>query len=355
MSVAIITGSAGLVGSEATRFFCSLGLDVIGLDNDLRARLFGPEASTKWVGDLLKRELRNYHHLEIDLRHEAEVRKLFAAVGSEVKLIIHTAAQPSHDWAAQDPSFDFAVNATSTLSLLEAARRHAPDAVFIFMSTNKVYGDHPNSLPFVELKSRWEIDSAHRYWNGVPEDMPIDGCMHSVFGASKVAADVMVQEYGQYFGIRTACFRAGCITGPYHAGTRLHGFYSYLMKCCATGAAYEVYGYNGKQVRDNIHSCDVVQAMANFFADPRCGAVYNIGGGRFNSTSVLEAINECEEICGRKLNYQYVNSNRRGDHLWWISDVSRFKSHYPQWRPQYSSVDILREIYDYNLNRWQRP
>jgi CDP-paratose 2-epimerase len=270
-----------------------------------------------------------------------------------VKLIVHAAAQPSHDWAASAPLVDFQINALGTLNLLEATRKHAPDAVFIFTSTNKVYGDLPNRLPLLERELRFEIDPAHRYAAGIPEEMSIDQSLHSVFGASKVAADVLVQEYGRYFGLRTACFRGGCLTGPNHAGAPLHGFLSYLMKCAMTGAAYTVYGYKGKQVRDNIHSADLVAAFGQFFAQPRVGEVYNIGGGRFSNCSVLEAITICSELAGRELNWSYSDRNRSGDHIWWISDTAKFQYHYPAWTLRYDVRRILEEIREANLPRWR--
>jgi CDP-paratose 2-epimerase len=267
-------------------------------------------------------------------------------------LVVHTAAQPSHDWAVRDPLTDFGVNAVGTLNMLEALRSHCPDAPFIFTSTNKVYGDTPNRLPLVELETRWEIESSHAYQNGIPEDMSIDQTLHSVFGASKAAADVMVQEYGRYFGLRTAVFRGGCLTGPHHSGTALHGFLAYLMKCTVTGTPYTVFGYKAKQVRDNIHSNDLIRCFHEYFKDPRPGEVYNIGGGRFSNASMLEAISLCEEISGTPLDWDYREKNRTGDHVWWISDCSKFRSHYPHWRQQYDIRAILREIHDATVERW---
>jgi CDP-paratose 2-epimerase len=347
MSVAVITGSAGLIGSEAARHFAGKGLDVVGIDNDMRSRFFGPEASTLWQRERLARELGpRYRHLEIDIRDTTAIEDVFRRQGAHVSLVVHTAAQPSHDWAARDPHTDFAVNAQGTLNLLEATRRFSPDAVFLFTSTNKVYGDAPNRLPLVEQATRWEIDPAHRYRDGIAEDLSIDQCLHSLFGASKVAADVLVQEYGRYFGLRTACFRGGCLTGPNHSPTQLHGFLAYVMKCTVTGTPYTVFGYGGKQVRDNIHSADLIRAFDAFFAAPRCGEVYNIGGGRFSNCSMLEAIGTCEEIAGRRLDWSYSESNRTGDHVWWISDVGKFQAHYPGWRLTYGIEAICREIYE---------
>ena len=352
MSIAIITGSGGLIGSEATSFFAKLGLDVVGIDNDMRSRFFGAEASTAWNQKRLKTELSSYRHFDFDIRNADQVNQLFADYGGRVALVIHTAAQPSHDWAAQDPQVDFSVNALGTLNLLEATRKFCPDASFIFTSTNKVYGDTPNKLPLIELDTRWEIDPGHQYWPGIDEQMSIDQTLHSVFGASKVAADVMVQEYGRYFGMKTACFRGGCLTGPNHSGTQLHGFLAYLMRCTVTGRPYSVFGYRGKQVRDNIHSMDLVNCFYEFFQKPRSGEVYNIGGGRFSNASMMESIQICEEISGKKLNYTYKEDNRIGDHIWWISDTSKFSDHYPAWKQRFDVRAILQQIFENSMDRW---
>jgi len=352
MSIVLITGSAGLVGSEAVRFFCRLGYTVVGLDNDMRTYFFGEEASTRWNSELLRREHPNYIHHNADIRDRETVEGLFREYSSDIALIIHTASQPSHDWAARDPFTDFTVNANGTLNLLEHARRYCPRAVFIFTSTNKVYGDRPNELPLIELEQRWEIDESHGYRAGIDESMSIDSTKHSLFGASKVAGDVLVQEYGRYFDMKTVCFRAGCITGPNHSGAQLHGFLSYLMKCVMTGAPYTVFGYKGKQVRDNIHSYDLVDAFFQFFQAPRVGEVYNIGGSRFSNCSMLEAITLCEEIAGKKLDWRYAESNRSGDHIWWISDVGKFREHYPTWNLRHNVKDILVQILEANTGRW---
>lgn len=352
MSVALITGSAGLIGSEAARFFAGLGMDVVGVDNDMRRYFFGDEASTRWNRSRLESQVSTYRHEDADIRDAGTLEAIFARYGSDISLVIHTAAQPSHDWAAREPLVDFAVNATGTLNVLEAARRHCPDAPFIFTSTNKVYGDTPNALPLLELETRWEIDPAHRYAPGIAEDMSIDQSKHSLFGASKVAADVLVQEYGRYFGMRTACFRGGCLTGPNHSGTQLHGFLAYLMKCVMTGTPYTVFGYKGKQVRDNIHSADLIAAFYEFYQRPRSAEVYNIGGGRASNCSMLEAIAECETIAGRPLNYSYAEDNRSGDHIWYVSDLAKFRSHYPAWGVTYDVPRILREMYEVNQERW---
>jgi CDP-paratose 2-epimerase len=281
------------------------------------------------------------------------VTAIFQKYSTSIAVVIHTAAQPSHDWAAREPITDFTVNANGTLHLLEATRQHAPNASFIFTSTNKVYGDTPNRLPLIEQELRWEIDPDHAYANGIGEDMSIDGTLHSLFGASKVAADVLVQEYGRYFDMPTVCFRGGCLTGPNHSGTQLHGFLAYLMKCAVTGKPYTVFGYKGKQVRDNIHSADLIQAFYEFYKAPRVAEVYNIGGGRYSNCSMLEAIQMCEEITGQQMNWTYSDQNRIGDHMWWVGDLRRFEQHYPGWKLEYNVPQILRGIYDYNLERWQ--
>ncbi len=355
MTVAIITGSAGLIGSEASKFFAGQGMDVVGIDNDMRRVFFGDDASTTWNRQRLEKELGGkYTHCEIDIRDQEAISQLFQKYGKDISLIIHTAAQPSHDWAARDPQMDFSVNANGTLNLLEATRQHAIEAPFIFTSTNKVYGDTPNRLPLIEKETRWEIDPNHTYVGGIREDMSIDQTTHSLFGASKVAADVLVQEYGRYFDMKTACFRGGCLTGPNHSGTQLHGFLAYLMKCAATGKSYTVFGYKGKQVRDNIHSADLINIFYEFYKAPRVAEVYNAGGGRHSNCSMLEAIQMCEEITGNKMNYTYSETNRVGDHIWWISDNGRFQEHYPNWKMKYNVRQILEEIYGFNKERWAK-
>lgn len=347
MAVAIITGSAGLVGSETVRYFHDKGLDVVGIDNDLRSYFFGPEASTSWCREKLETQIPTYRHFAADIRDESAINDIFARYGTDIAIVIHTAAQPSHDWAAREPLTDFSVNATGTLILLEAVRAHCPDATFIYTSTNKVYGDTPNRLPLVEQDMRWEIDSGHPFAaHGIDETMSIDSTLHSVFGASKVAADVMVQEYGRYFDLKCACFRGGCLTGSGHAGAELHGFLAYLMKCVIEGRPYTVFGYKGKQVRDNIHSSDLVSAFWHFFQAPRMGEVYNIGGGRMANCSMIEAIAMCEEIAGKKLEWTYSEDNRIGDHIWWVSDTRKFQKHYPKWRQDFSIRMTLEEIHE---------
>lgn len=353
MSVAIITGSAGLIGSEAVSFFAELGMDVIGIDNDLRRYFFGEGASTDWNRQRLEQTVARYQHQAIDIRDQGAIDQLFQRYGRQIAVVIHTAAQPSHDWAAREPHTDFAVNATGTLNLLEATRHYAPQSVFIFTSTNKVYGDTPNRLPLIEQEQRWEIDPSHPYAAGISEDMSLDQTMHSLFGASKVAADVLVQEYGHYFELPTACFRCGCLTGPHHAGAQLHGFLAYLMKCTATGTPYTIYGYKGKQVRDNIHSADLIRAFYEFYQAPRIAEVYNMGGGRVSNCSMLEAIELCQQITGHALTWRYSAENRMGDHIWWISGLQKFQSHYPAWQIQYDVPTILREMYEANRERWQ--
>lgn len=353
MSIVLITGSCGLIGSEASRYFAAKGFDIVGIDNDMRRYFFGADASTLWQKEKLKNELgKHYIHFDVDIREVDQLQSVFSRYADDIRLIIHTAAQPSHDWAAKEPQTDFSVNAVGTLNLLEALRVHAPSASFIFVSTNKVYGDTPNRLPLVELDTRWEIDLQHTYRNGVREDMSIDQTLHSLFGASKLAADVLVQEYGRYFGLNTVVFRGGCLSGPNHSGTQLHGFLAYLMKCTVSESPYTVFGYNGKQVRDNIHSTDLIHAFNEFFESPGVGEVYNIGGGRFSNCSMIEAIKLCEKISGKTLNWSYSQNNRIGDHIWWISDNGKFSSRYPAWFQKYNVEMILNEIYDENKKRW---
>jgi CDP-paratose 2-epimerase len=347
MKVALITGSAGLIGSESVAYFSSKFDKIIGIDNNFRKRFFGDDASVEWNLQRIESTYSNYEHHTADIRDYNAVEEVFKKYGSAISLIIHTAAQPSHDWAAKEPLTDFTVNANGTLNMLELTRQYCKDAVFIFTSTNKVYGDTPNYLPLVELEKRWEIDESHPYYkNGIDELMSIDQTKHSLFGASKVAADVLAQEYGKYFDMNVGIFRGGCLTGPNHSGTQLHGFLSYLMKCAITGNHYTIFGYKGKQVRDNIHSEDLVNMFWQFYQNPRQGEVYNAGGGRFSNCSMNEAITVCEEISGYKMNYSYSDTNRIGDHIWYISDVSKFISHYPSWHWKYNLKDTLQEMYE---------
>jgi len=347
MKIAIITGSAGLIGSEAVCFLQDKFDLIIGIDNDMRSYFFGKEASVLWNKNRLEASISNYKHLNIDIRDYNELEKVFKEYTTDIDLIIHTAAQPSHDWAAKEPRTDFSINATGTLNLLELTRTFCSDAVFIFTSTNKVYGDNPNSLPLIELETRWEIDNSHKFYeNGIDENLSIDNTKHSVFGSSKLSADIMCQEYGKYFGLNTGVFRGGCLTGPNHSGSELHGFLSYLMKCSITKTKYTVFGYKGKQVRDNIHSWDLVNMFWHFYLNPRKGEVYNVGGGRYSNCSMQEAIKLSEEISGNKMELSYTENNRNGDHIWWISDVSKFKAHFPQWDWNYNLTDIITQIYD---------
>jgi CDP-paratose 2-epimerase len=344
--IAIVTGSCGLIGSESVSFFIEKGFDVIGIDNDMRAYFFGKEASTLWQKEiLLKKFDKHYIHHDLDIRDFDRISDIFKQFKPDI--VIHTAAQPSHDWAAKEPFTDFTVNANGTLNLLEALRKISPDAVFIYTSTNKVYGDRPNTLPLVELESRYEIEKEHRYYDGIDETMSIDSSLHSLFGASKVAAGILVQEYGRYFKLKTVCFRGGCLTGPAHSGTMLHGFLSYLVRCAITGITYHIYGYKGKQVRDNIHSYDLVNTFYHFFLNPREAAVYNMGGSRHSNCSVLEAIQIIEEISHKKVNYIYEDKSRRGDHIWYISDIKKFKRDYPDWNYTRNIRQIVEEIYDF--------
>jgi CDP-paratose 2-epimerase len=354
VEIAIVTGSGGLIGAQAVRYFASRFDLVVGIDNDMRAYFFGHEASTEWAVAEHQADLPNYRHHGLDIRDRDGIDQLFATYGTDVTLVVHTAAQPSHDWAAREPFTDFDVNAGGTLNLLEATRRHAPDAVFIFTSTNKVYGDTPNRLPLVEREQRWELDPSHEWHeHGIPEEMTLDDSVHSLFGASKVAADVMCQEYGRYFGLKTGTFRGGCLTGPGHSGAQLHGFLAYLMRCTVVGEPYTVFGYKGKQVRDNIHADDLVNAFDVFRRDPRAGEAYNIGGGRDANCSMLEAIELCEQIAGRELTWSYSDQNRIGDHIWWISDIGKFKAHFPSFKLQYDIRGILEDIYRNGRERWQ--
>lgn len=345
MNTAIITGSAGLIGSESVRFFARQGFKIIGIDNDMRAYFFGPEASTGKNRDNLIREVSDYEHVACDIRDYKALEQVFNKYNSDIQLVIHTASQPSHDWAAKEPFTDFGINANGTLNLLELTRKYCPQAVFIFTSTNKVYGDRPNNLPLIELEERWEIDSSHPFAkDGIDESMSIDNSKHSIFGVSKVAADVMVQEYGKYFGMKTGIFRGGCLTGPAHSAAELHGFLAYLVLCAVQNKPYTILGYKGKQVRDNIHSKDLISAFWSFYKNPKYGEVYNMGGSRHSNISMMEAIRMIDKISGIKLNYTLSDKPRIGDHIWYISDVGKFKSHYPEWKYEYDIKSILTEI-----------
>jgi CDP-paratose 2-epimerase len=342
MHNALVTGSSGLIGSEVVSHFASAGWRVFGVDNNQRADFFGPQGDTRWNQRRLAETYPTFHHVELDVRDRPGVLKAVAELRPD--LLVHTAAQPSHDLAATRPFDDFDVNAVGTLNLLEAARRHAGDAVFIHMSTNKVYGDRPNTIRLRELPTRWDYDDP-AYAAGIPEDFPIDQSKHSLFGASKVAGDVMVQEYGRYFGMKTCCLRGGCLTGPNHSGVELHGFLSYLIKCNREGRTYKIFGYGGKQVRDNIHAHDVARFVEAFWRKPRCGEIYNIGGGRENSCSILEAFDRVAAISGKKMRYDYLDRNRAGDHICYISDLRKMKAHYPEWGITRSLDDIFAEVH----------
>jgi len=337
----LVTGSSGLIGSEVVEYFDAKASKIIGVDNNMRADFFGPKGDTLWNLERLKASTNNFQHVNLDIRNREDVLHLLES--NPFDLIVHCAAQPSHDLAKDRPFDDFDVNAVGTLNLLEAARRYQPDTVFVHMSTNKVYGDAPNELPMKELETRWEYaDDA--CINGIDETMRIDRCKHSIFGASKAAADVMVQEYGKYFDMKTTCLRGGCLTGPKHSGVELHGFLNYLVKVNLEGGVYNIFGYKGKQVRDNIHSFDVARVIEEIYKNPRCGEVYNIGGGRGNSCSILEAFERVESISGQKMNSQYVEENRSGDHICYISDLAKLKSHYPNWDITKSLDNIFEEI-----------
>ncbi len=339
----LVTGSSGLIGSEVSTYFSERGWDVHGVDSNMRAEFFGPEGDTRWNQQRLSETLPRFTHHELDIRDRSGVLELIETL--EPDAIVHSAAQPSHDRAAAIPFDDFDTNAVGTLNLLEATRRHARDASFVHMSTNKVYGDRPNTLDLVEQETRYDYADPD-FADGIAEDFPIDQSKHSLFGASKVAADIMVQEYGRYFDMKTACLRGGCLTGPNHSGVELHGFLSYLVKCNMIGRKYTIFGYKGKQVRDNIHSLDVARFMEAFIESPRSGEVYNLGGGRDNSCSILEAFQLIEEISGNEMIYDYDDQNRSGDHICYISDLSKMKAHYPQWDISKSLTDIFTEIHD---------
>ncbi|MBU1122417.1 MAG: NAD-dependent epimerase/dehydratase family protein [Candidatus Omnitrophota bacterium] len=343
MKNALITGSCGLIGAQAVEFLVERDFFVTGIDNDMRAYFFGPEASIGDNRSQLEASFKDkYFHCDVDIRDKDKIEEIFNK--QRFDLIIHTAAQPSHDWAAREPFTDFEINANGTLNLLENCRKFCPEAVFIFTSTNKVYGDRPNKLPLVEGESRWEVSGEHPFYNGIDESMSVDDCLHSLFGASKVAADVLVQEYGRYFGLKTAVFRGGCLTGPLHKGAVLHGFLAYLAKCVSSGRKYTIFGYNGKQVRDNIHSFDLVNAFWHFYQQPRGAGVYNMGGSRHSNISMKEAIAYFEKALNKKANIEYCDENRIGDHIWYISDVGKFQSHYPDWKYSYDIDKIMDEI-----------
>ena len=352
MSVVLITGSCGLVGAESTKFFCEKGFDVVGVDNNYRNFFFGSDGDTTWVKKNLMKKYKNYVHFNSNTQNYSNLEKIFRKYKKSIKLIIHSAAQPSHDLAKIIPMVDFKTNAESTINLLELTKKFCPESPFIFMSTNKVYGDNPNKIKLIENKKRYTTSKGSKYRNGFNEEFSVDNTLHSLFGASKLSADIMTQEYGKYFGMKTVAFRGGCLTGPNHSGTVLHGFLSYLMKCTVTSKKYTIFGYKGKQVRDNIHSKDLIEAFYEYYKKPTSGEAYNMGGGIENNCSMLEAIEMCENITGKKLSYDYVSENRKGDHKWYISDLSKFKSHYPKWRQKYTIENMLEEIALKNIQRW---
>lgn len=339
---ALITGSGGLIGSEAVRFFAAKGFKIIGIDNNLRKYFFGPVGSITWNLRRLKKEVKNYTHFNIDIRNKKKIYDMLRK--EKPDLIIHAAAQPSHDWAAKEPLTDFTVNALGTYILLEGVRNFCPESVFIFTSTNKVYGDNPNKLSLKELKTRYEILPTHHYYKGIDENMSLDHNTHSLMGVSKTAADLIVQEYGRYFGLKTVCFRCGCLTGPAHSAAKLHGFLAYLVAAIVNGFKYTIYGYKGKQVRDNLHSSDLVNGFYQYYLKPKSGQVYNMGGSRISNVSIVEAIEITEKISGKKLKVEYSPKNRIGDHMWYISDVSKFKKDYPNWEIKYNTDKILEEL-----------
>jgi len=344
MKIALITGSCGLVGSESSLFFSKKGFKIIGIDNNYRKFFFGNDGDITWVKKKLKKSLKDYVHFNTDIRNYNNLKKIFKKYAKKIKLVIHAAAQPSHDWAKNKPFIDFDINAKGTLNLLELTKLYAPNAPFLFMSTNKVYGDNPNKLPLLEKKTRWELKKSHKYQNGIDETMSIDNCTHSFFGASKSYADLVVQEYGRNIGLKTACFRAGCITGPNHSGAKLHGFLSYLVKSSLQNKKYSLIGYKGKQVRDNIHSQDLVSCFWEFYKKPGIGEVYNIGGGRYSNCSIIEALNTIEQISRVKIKRKILTQNRIGDHIWYISDMKKFKKRYPKWKQKYSTLKIIKEL-----------
>jgi len=351
MRTVLITGSNGLIGSAAVSFFAKKAQRIIGIDNNMRKHFFGENGDTKWNEKNLKNKFKNFVSHNIDIRNFKDLKTIFKKYNSDIDLIIHAAAQPSHDWAINDPILDFEVNANGTLNLLQLTNLYSNNAVFIFTSTNKVYGDRPNTLPLVELENRWEIAPAHIFSSGIDETMNIDNTTHSLFGASKVAADIMTQEYGKYFGIKTGIFRAGCLTGPFHSGVKLHGFLSYLIKCAIHDTTYIINGYKGKQVRDNLHSYDLINMFWHFYQNPKVGEVYNVGGGRHSNCSVLEAIDQIQIITGKKIKNKYKNEHRKGDHIWWISNIDKFRNHYPDWKFSYDFKKIISEIASEMLDR----
>ncbi len=347
MSLAIITGSSGLVGSEAVNFFHDKGFDIIGIDNNLRKLFFGENGSTNWIKAKLLKRNKNYKNYNIDIRNLNSLTNIFKKYKKSISVIIHCAAQPSHDYGKNFPFLDFNVNATGTLNLLELTKKYCPNAPFVFMSTNKVYGDNPNNLKIYEKKTRWELKKKDIHYKGIKENFSIDDATHSFFGVSKTYADLMVQEYGKNIGLKTVCFRAGCITGPNHSGATLHGFLSYLVKASLKMKKYNLIGYKGKQVRDNLHSHDLVNCFWEFYKKPRYGEIYNIGGGRYSNCSIIEALKYVEEIAKINVKKKILKTPRVGDHIWYISDTSKFKKHYPRWKQRYNTKKIIEELIEH--------
>tara|TARA_B100000963_G_scaffold265915_1_gene234116 strand:- start:5294 stop:6346 length:1053 start_codon:yes stop_codon:yes gene_type:complete len=346
MSIALITGSCGLVGSESSIFFEKKGFDIIGIDNNSRKFFFGKDGDITWIKNRLKKSLKSYKHNNVDIRNYSALEKIFKKYKKNIKVIIHAAAQPSHDWAKNKAFIDFDINARGTLNLLELTKLYCPSTPFIFMSTNKVYGDNPNFLPLIEKKNRWEIKDNHKFRSGIDETMSIDNCTHSFFGASKAYADLIVQEYGKNVGLKTSCFRAGCITGPNHSGAKLHGFLSYLVRISMQSKKYTLIGYKGKQVRDNIHSNDLVECFWEFFKKPCSGEVFNTGGGRFSNCSIIEALKIVENLTGIRIQKKIVKQNRIGDHIWYVSNMKKFRKYYPSWKQKFTTKRIIRELVD---------
>ncbi len=344
MSIVIITGANGLVGSEAVSFFSKKKYTVVGIDNNLRKFFFGEDGSTSWIKRKIIKENKNYIHYNIDIRNSQALNKLFKRYKNNISLIIHCAAQPSHDYGKNYPKIDFNVNATGTLNLLELTKKYCPNTPFIFMSTNKVYGDNPNKLKIIEKRTRYELSKKNKFYNGINEKLSVDECTHSFFGVSKTYADLIVQEYGRNLGLKTVCFRAGCITGPNHSGAKLHGFLSYLIKQSLLKKEYTILGYKGKQVRDNLHSFDLINCFWEYFKKPKKGMVYNIGGGRFSNCSILEAISEIEYMAKIKIKRKFIKQNRVGDHIWYITNNNKFKKDYPNWKQKYNTKKIIKEL-----------
>ena len=344
MSIALITGSCGLVGSESVNFFSNKGFEIIGIDNNLRQHFFGKDASIIWQKKKLTKTYKKYKHFNTDIRNYNGLKNIFKKFKKNIKIIIHCAAQPSHDYGKNFPVIDFNVNATGTLNLLELTKIYCPNANFIFMSTNKVYGDNPNKLNIIEKSKRWELKKNNKYYRGIDENFSIDDCTHSFFGVSKTYADLIVQEYGKNIGLKTVCFRGGCITGPNHSGAMLHGFLSYLVKLSLKKKKYSIIGYKGKQVRDNIHSYDLVNCFWEFYKKPKKGVTYNIGGGRYSNCSIIEALEMVEKLSNTKIKKKYINKSRIGDHIWYISDLRKFKKDYPNWKQKYNTKKIIEEL-----------